>query len=83
MQKDMNVDNLPPAIVYEDSKPGRQDRSDSLVSASSVEAIFDTSDIDQEVAQAILDFEVSDSPNASLRVSRKVDTVKERESWFL
>lgn len=81
MQKDMNVDNLPPAIVYEDNKPGRRDRSDSFASVASVEAIFDTSDIDQEVAQAILEFEVSDSPNASLRASRKVEVVKERD-WF-
>lgn len=78
MQKDMNIDNLPPAIVHEEHKAGRQDRSDSLASVSSVEAIFDTSDIDQEVAQAILDFEVSDSPNASLRASRKIENVKER-----
>lgn len=82
MQKDMNVDNLAPAIVYDDNKAGRQDRSDSFASVGSVEAIFDTSDIDQEVAQAILDFEVSDSPNASLRTSRKVEVVKERDNWF-
>ena len=67
MQKDMNIDTLPPAIVYEQQRTvGRTHHSDSIVSNVSVDPFFD-SDVDPEIAQAMLDFEPSDSPKSSLR----------------
>jgi hypothetical protein len=65
MQKDMNVDALPAAIVYESAMHTR-DRGDSLMSQVSVDDLF-SGDIDPEIAQAMLDFEASDSPHITLR----------------
>ena len=69
MQKDMNVDSLPPPIVYEPSRgsKGGRDRGDSLVSTVSVDALFESGEIDPEIAQAMLEFEQSDSPKIALR----------------
>jgi hypothetical protein len=67
MQKDMNIDSLPPAIVHEQQHTQRRDHSDSVVSNVSVDSFFDGGDLDPEIAQAMLEFEASDSPKTLLR----------------
>ena len=62
----MNVDSLPPAVVYESATRTR-DRGDSLLSQVSVDDLFESGEIDPEIAQAMLDFEASDSPKITLR----------------
>jgi hypothetical protein len=66
MQKDMNIDTLPSAVVFERATQ-RRDHSDSIISNVSVDSFFESGDIDPEIAQAMLDFETSDSPGLTLR----------------
>lgn len=68
MQKDMNIDSLPPAIVTENLRPsGGRHHSDSVVSNSSFDGTLDSIDIDPEIAEAMIQFEQSDSPKVALR----------------
>ncbi len=68
MQKDMNIDTLSPAIVYDQPRiAGRTQHSDSIVSNVSMDPLFDMTEIDPEIVQAMLDFEGPDSPKTNLR----------------
>ena len=66
MQKEMNIESLEQAVVYDMHEPGRRQRSDSVLTTSDG-GLFDASEIDPEIAQVMLEFEQSDSPSVSLR----------------
>ena len=66
MQKEMNIDSLPPAIVYEPKvSPDHRPRSGSVQSNHTADT--DPEIVDPEIAKAIQDLEISDSPTISLR----------------
>ena len=66
MQKEMNIDSLAPAVVYEQIVT-RTHHSDSIASNVSIDSFIDSGNLDPEVAQAMLQFTPSDSPGTSLR----------------
>ena len=71
MQNNMQVDTLPPAIVYDTAKDllpqsGAEYRGRSESVHSNVTTGSET-DLDPDIAKALLELEVSDSPNISIR----------------
>lgn len=67
MQKDMNIDTLPPAIVHESKQSSEfRSRSGSVHSNITVET-NESEGLDPEIVKALHEFDVSDSPTISLR----------------
>jgi hypothetical protein len=69
MQKDLNMDTLPPAIGYETKSTLSSDhsRNRSGTVTSNITTDNEAIDFDPEVLGAILDAEPSESPNQTLR----------------
>jgi len=63
LQKEMNIDSLPAAIVYE---PKDRNRTDSVASNWTVDN-EELANIDPEIVQAYVNEEVTDSPTTTLR----------------
>ena len=64
LQKELNIDSLPPAVIFEPHKV--RDRSSSVTSNQTVETV-DDHDADAEIVAAENNLAVSDSPRISLR----------------
>jgi chloride channel 7 len=67
MQKEINIDSLPPAIVYETISE-KKVRSGSITSNGTADTL-ESIEMDEEIAAAMADFTGSDSPRISLRKS--------------
>jgi hypothetical protein len=66
MQKELNIDSLPPAIVYEPkgSSGDYRPRSGSIQSNTTAE---EAEPMDPDIARALQELEMADSPTISLR----------------
>lgn len=64
MQKELNIDSLPPAVVYETKSVEHRSRSGSIQSNTTIE---EPEMLDPDFAKALQELEVSDSPTISLR----------------
>ena len=73
LQKEMSMDSLPPAVVYETAE-GRS-RSGTMASITSADSI---PDIDPEILKITMDEEQSDSPIITLRKSFVVNDEKDK-----